>query len=115
MSKSGKALASIIGRNIRKYREKVGLTQAELAEAVGVGNAFISRVERGEKLMKLETLYMIASELEVSCDALLYIDAYSTHISNIQRMLADQSLEFITGVEDIIRVCVNSFGEKDLE
>ena len=65
--------------------------------------------------MKLETLYTIASALKVSCDALLYTEAHSIHINNIQRMLTDQSPEFISGVEDIIRACVNSFGEKDIK
>lgn len=39
------ALMETIGKNVRKYREKAHLTQAELAELVGVENAFISRVE----------------------------------------------------------------------
>ena len=38
-----------IGENTRKYRTRAGLTQAELAEKVGVGTSFISRVERGQK------------------------------------------------------------------
>ena len=34
----------VIGENTRMYRERAGLTQADLAERVGVGTAFISRV-----------------------------------------------------------------------
>ena len=41
-----------VGRNIAKYRNKACLTQAQLAEAVSVTPAFVSRVERGEKRMK---------------------------------------------------------------
>lgn len=36
-----------IGKAISKYRQAVGLTQAELAEILGIGNHAISRMERG--------------------------------------------------------------------
>ena len=32
-----KELAAVIGRNICKYREQAGMTQAKLAEEVGIG------------------------------------------------------------------------------
>lgn len=115
MDAQEKALAAVIGRNICKYREQAGLTQAKLAEAVGVGNAFISRAERGEKLMKLITLHKIASVLKVSFDSLVYEEDNSKHIHNIQRLLADRPPEFVRGAEEIIRVCVKRFGDKDIE
>lgn len=40
-------LEEIIGNNIAKYRDAAGLTQAMLAEKIGISTAFISRVERG--------------------------------------------------------------------
>lgn len=46
-------LTEIIGRNITKYRKQAGMTQAQLAELIGVSTAFISRVERGQKIMKV--------------------------------------------------------------
>lgn len=107
-----KELAAIIGCNIHKYREAAGMTQAQLAEAVGVGNAFISRVERGNKLMKLEKLYMTAEVLGVSCDALPYAECEDIQIKNISRMLSGQSPVMILGVEQIVRVCVKYFKEK---
>ena len=42
-----KELLGIIGENVKKYREKANLTQAELAEKVGIGTASVSRIERG--------------------------------------------------------------------
>lgn len=110
MDAESRELAVVIGRNLHKYRTRAGLTQAELAEAVGVGNAFISRAERGEKLMKLKTLYSIANVLRIGCDALVYDENKSSHLRNIQRMLSDQSPEFISGMEELIRICVNRFG-----
>lgn len=40
-------LVKTIGRAIAKYRQAVGLTQAELAEILGIGNDAVSRMERG--------------------------------------------------------------------
>ncbi len=45
-------LTATIGQNIHEYRQKAGMTQAELAEAVDAGSTFISRVKRGGKPMK---------------------------------------------------------------
>ena len=39
----------LLGRYIRIYRIKKGLTQAELAEMVNVAVGMIGRYERGEK------------------------------------------------------------------
>ena len=41
-----------VARNIKKYRNEAGLTQAELAEAIGVSHEFIRRIEskKGKKL-----------------------------------------------------------------
>lgn len=50
-------LQMVIGANIAKYREEKGLTQAKLAELIGVTPVFVSRVERGQKMMKVMTLY----------------------------------------------------------
>lgn len=112
MDEQSAELAKVIGQNICAYREKAGLTQEQLAEAIGVGNAFISRVERGQKLMKLTTLYKIASVLCVSFDTLVYKENNSQHMHNIQRLLTNQSSEFLGGIEDMIRVCVKRFGGK---
>lgn len=39
---------------IREYRERKGVTQEELAEALGVGVTFISAVELGRKTLPLK-------------------------------------------------------------
>ena len=55
--------AELVGNNIAKYRTVAGLTQAQLAERIGVSIPFLSRMERGQKLMKLQTLCAIAQAL----------------------------------------------------
>lgn len=36
-----------LGQSIAKQREQVGLTQEQLADAIGIGNEAVSRIERG--------------------------------------------------------------------
>ena len=108
-----KALEEIIGRNIARYREVAGLTQATLAEKIGISTAFVSRVERGQKRMKVETLYATAKALDVSVDALLSTDSSAAQLANINQLLAGQSDEYLEGIERMIRVCIEEFEPKE--
>lgn len=49
-----------IGRAIAKYRQAAGLTQAQLAEMLGVGNDAISRMERGTTVPSVMRLIELA-------------------------------------------------------
>lgn len=106
------ALEEIIGRNIARYREAAGLTQATLAEKIGISAAFVSRVERGQKKMKVDTLYATAKALNVSVDALLNTDNSTAQLANINQLLKGQSVEYLEGIERIIRVCIEEFDPK---
>ena len=63
----------IIGENIRKARKAAKLTQEELAEEMGgsCSNKVISRYEKGEVEMGVQTLIDIAENLEVTVDSLM--------------------------------------------
>ena len=105
-------LQTIIGSNIARYREQKGLTQAKLAELINVTPVFVSRVERGQKMMKVATLYATANALQVSCDALLSENQGGAPLENIKRLLSGQSDEYIAGIERLIRTCVEEFEVK---
>lgn len=100
----------IIGNNVAKYRNQMGITQAELAEKVGISPAFISKVERGKKMMKVQTLFALSKALNVSCDALLSQED-SSQVENIVVLLRNQSDSFLESIENIIRACVKEFGQ----
>ena len=63
----------IIGENIKKARKAAKLTQEELAEEMGgsCSNKVISRYEKGEVEMGVQTLIDIAENLEVPVDSLM--------------------------------------------
>lgn len=105
-------LEKIIGDNVTRYRNLAGLTQLQLAEQVGISTAFISRLERGQKMMKVHTLLATARALNVSCDALLCPEGPAVQRENIKRLLADQPDEYLAGIEKMIRVCVKEFSPK---
>ena len=60
-----------IGQNIRCARDKMGFTQAELAEKSGFSDNHISRLETGTGTMSLESLIAISNVLNTTPDYLL--------------------------------------------
>jgi transcriptional regulator with XRE-family HTH domain len=60
-----------IGSQIKKWREKRGMTQAELAEAIGLGsNVQIYHLESGRRNPSFVTLEKIAKALEVRVEVI---------------------------------------------
>ena len=65
-----------IARNIKKYRKQAGITQAVLAERVGVSHEFIRRIEskKGVKTFSVDTIWKISLELKINHGLLFYLD-----------------------------------------
>ena len=61
----------ILRKNIKKRREKLGLTQAELAEKTDLSHDFIRQIESSKvaKNFSVQTIYQI---LEVTMNDLFY-------------------------------------------
>jgi len=55
---------------IRLRRESLGLTQKELAEAIGVDTPMYSRIERGARPIKEECITVVASILKLDAQML---------------------------------------------
>ncbi len=64
----------VLGERIKKYRKKQGLTQAKLAEAIGVSSNHISKIETASTTPSLEVFVGISDALKVSADQLLLRD-----------------------------------------
>ena len=62
-----------IGKKVSKYGLKKGLTQEDLANAVGVSYSYITQIEAPNvvKRMSLEVLFDIAETLDVNIKDLL--------------------------------------------
>jgi len=60
-----------LGRRIRQQRKLMGMTQEELAEAMGITTSYIGHMERGIKHCTLDKLISLCIALKVSPDMLL--------------------------------------------
>ncbi len=98
-----------LGEKIKKERLINKLTQAKLAEKVGISPTFLGQIERGEKIPSLETVVNIAVTLNVTIDGLLFETELSNSIIISELSLA---LSKISNSEkllliDIIRCFLN--------
>ncbi len=59
-------MRALVGRNVRRYRLKKGLTQEQFAEKSGFSQQYISGLEGGRRNPTVVTLYEIAQALDVS-------------------------------------------------
>ena len=62
---------NIIGNRLYALRKRMGMTQAELAEAAGLSDRTYADIERGSVNMRLETLLRICDALYITPDKLL--------------------------------------------
>lgn len=62
---------TMFGKRIKDARNKMGLTQFELAEKLNISQNFLGDIERGIKLPSLPKLILLSNALKVSLDTLL--------------------------------------------
>ena len=62
-----------MGNNIKKYRQKTGITQEELANRVGVRRETIVFLEQGKYNPSLKLAWSISKELKVSINKLFFL------------------------------------------
>jgi transcriptional regulator with XRE-family HTH domain len=67
---SSRYLEAAIGREVRRYREKLGLTISELARASDISAGMLSKIENGATSPSLATLKALCQTLQVPFTAL---------------------------------------------
>lgn len=108
------AIEEKLGKRVAVLRKSAGLTQAKLAELIGVQPEHISRIETGARGTSLETLANIADALEVQLHELVRLaDAEHPAERAITRLvwfasrLTEQEIELVmtvgAAVLDIVR------------
>ena len=98
-----------IGKNIRKYREKKGMRQEDLAEKVELSLNYMGSLERGEKTPALSTFIDIVNALGVWADMLLcdVVDAgYLVKDSLLTEKLEKVSVKDRETIYDVIDTLV---------
>lgn len=64
-------LTKAVGKRIVEHREKLGLSQDDFADKVGISRGYLSDLERGVREMSLETLTVVCKKSGISPDRLL--------------------------------------------
>ena len=60
-----------VGRNIRSYRQRRGLSQEAFAEVLGVHRTYMGGLERGERNLTLRSLERIAEQMGIEVEELM--------------------------------------------
>ena len=61
-----------IGMRIRQVRKAKGWSQDELAKKCGISMSFLGHIERGTRIMSMETFANICTALDAGADELLW-------------------------------------------
>lgn len=69
-----------IGNKLYSLRKRMGMTQAEVAEAAGVADRTYADIERGTVNMRVETVLKICETLHITPDEILTEDSTSPAI-----------------------------------
>ncbi len=70
-------ILKVFAKNVRYYREQLGMSQEDFAEKCGLHRTYISAVERQKRSISLKNIQIIADALEIDT-YLLFIDNQST-------------------------------------
>jgi transcriptional regulator with XRE-family HTH domain len=102
-----------LGQKIAESRQQAQLTQAELAEKVGVATETISRLERGAAIPSLARLEEIASALALELSELFKFRARGSQrdkaIDGLLSAVRNRSAEDVDLIADIARRVFDRF------
>lgn len=84
---------SKIGSRIRMVRKAKNWSQDELAKKCGISMSFLGHIERGTRIMSLETFVSICGALDVDADELLWGKAHPSEAVWNMWSLADKKME----------------------
>jgi transcriptional regulator with XRE-family HTH domain len=70
-----------IGPRLREERERVGVSQRELARRLGLSASLISQIESGQSKPSVSTLYAIVTQLGVSLDHVFQVHEHERSIA----------------------------------
>lgn len=80
----------MLGENLKRYRENLKMTQAEVAEALRIKSATVSKYESGALEPNIEALKKLAELFDVSIDELLKEDVFDIAKINVLEVLKEQ-------------------------
>ena len=76
-----------LGKGIREERQRLNLTQAQLAEDIDISDTYMGAIERGERSLTLDTLVKLVNRLGVSVDYMLSDSVRDSNANIINQFL----------------------------
>ena len=103
---AGEELRSILGTNLRKYRNRRNWSQMELAEKADISMNFLSEIERGNKWPYPDTLQNLATALNVKVFELFKNENDAEN--NDSKYMNRFSKDIVLAVEQAVKKAVSS-------
>lgn len=106
-----------LGKRIREERQRLSLTQAQLAESIDISDTYMGAIERGERSLTLDTLVRLVNRLGVTVDYLLsdYVsDTDSNIIEQFKQIVDCQPLERKQMAVNVLRTIFSYFEDNDM-
>ncbi len=76
-----------LGKRIREERQRLNLTQAQLAEDIDISDTYMGAIERGERSLTLDTLVKLVNRLGVTVDYMLSDSVRDSNANIINQFL----------------------------
>jgi transcriptional regulator with XRE-family HTH domain len=73
-----KHVRKFLGQRLRALRKQRALSQERLGDRSGLSGKFIGEVERGEKSITLDSLYLLSRALRTPLDRLAALNGHQT-------------------------------------
>ena len=83
------AIKGVLAKNLKYFRIQRQLSQAQLAEKANISITFLSNIERGKMLPKVETLSRLTESLDVEVHELFKPDLITEDHKKMMNRLSD--------------------------
>ena len=94
-------LRALLSHNIKKRREKLGISQAKLAEKIDTSTNYIAQIEQQNKFPSVEMLERIAAALEFDSSELFSVGPFP--IEAIQQFQEGVKVDVEKRIERLIK------------
>ena len=91
-----------IGQRIRALRRGAKLTQEELAQQAGISASFLGHIERGSRVLSVETLLALCGALSTTPNELLGMECVTLSAQLPERVMVSTP-SLLQGVADLLK------------
>ena len=108
MKKEEKDCRLILSQNIKRFRNRLGLSQLQFALELGISTTFLSDIETGKKWISANTLTQLAKALKVEVYELFKPEQNikDDTTSAIAKYLENVDDAFIKSIEEAVRPAI---------